>query len=115
MLQQRMTAALGEYVFGTDERELPEIVLDLLRERGWTAAAAESCTGGMVAARLTDIPGSSDVFAGGVVTYSNELKRRASGRAGTRCSPATGRSAPRRPRRWPPARASGWEPTSRWR
>ena len=74
VLQERMTAALGEYVFGTDERELPEIVLDLLRERGWTAAAAESCTGGMVAARLTDIPGSSDVFAGGVVTYSNELK-----------------------------------------
>ena len=69
-----MTAALGEHVFGTDERELPEIVLDLLRERAWTAAAAESCTGGMVAARLTDIPGSSDVFAGGVVTYSNELK-----------------------------------------
>jgi len=74
-LRERMTAALGEHVFGTDERELPEIVLDLLRERGWTAAAAESCTGGMVAARLTDVPGSSDGFAGGVVTYSNELKQ----------------------------------------
>lgn len=74
-LAERMTAALGEHVFSTDERTLPEIVLALLRERGWTAATAESCTGGMVAARLTDIPGSSDAFAGGVVAYSDELKR----------------------------------------
>jgi nicotinamide-nucleotide amidase len=74
-LAERMTAALGEFVFSTDERTLPEIVLDLLRGRGWTAATAESCTGGMVAARLTDIPGSSDAFAGGVVAYSNELKQ----------------------------------------
>jgi nicotinamide-nucleotide amidase len=73
-LAARMTAALGENVFSTDERTLPEIVIDALRERGWTAATAESCTGGMVAARLTEIPGSSDVFLGGVVSYSNELK-----------------------------------------
>jgi competence/damage-inducible protein CinA-like protein len=74
-LNERMTAALGEHVFGTDERELPEIVLELLRDRGWTAATAESCTGGMVAARLTDIAGSSDAFAGGVVAYSDALKQ----------------------------------------
>jgi nicotinamide-nucleotide amidase len=74
-LAQRMTEALGEHVFATDERPLPEIVLDLLRARGWTAATAESCTGGMVAARLTDVPGSSEAFAGGVVTYSDELKQ----------------------------------------
>jgi competence/damage-inducible protein CinA-like protein len=73
-LAERLTEALREYVFSTDERTLPEIVLDALRERGWTAATAESCTGGMVAARLTDIPGSSDVFLGGVVSYSNGLK-----------------------------------------
>jgi competence/damage-inducible protein CinA-like protein len=73
-LAARLTAALGEHVFSTDERTLPEIVLDALRERGWTAATAESCTGGMVAARLTDIPGSSEVFLGGVVSYSNALK-----------------------------------------
>jgi len=73
-LAERMTTALGDNVFATDERPLPEIVLDLLRESGWTAATAESCTGGMVAARLTDIAGSSDAFAGGVVVYSNELK-----------------------------------------
>jgi nicotinamide-nucleotide amidase len=74
-LAERMTADLGEHVFATDERPLPEIVLDLLRLRGWTAATAESCTGGMVAARLTEVPGSSEAFMGGVVTYSDELKQ----------------------------------------
>ena len=73
-MNERMTAALGEFVFAADERPLAEIVLDLLRARGWKAATAESCTGGMVAAKLTDIAGSSDAFAGGVVVYSNELK-----------------------------------------
>jgi nicotinamide-nucleotide amidase len=69
-----MRAELGEHVFSTDERPLAEIVLDLLRSRGWTGATAESCTGGMVAAALTAIAGSSDAFTGGVVAYSNELK-----------------------------------------
>jgi nicotinamide-nucleotide amidase len=73
-MSERMTAALGDFVFATDERPLAELVLDLLRERGWTAATAESCTGGLVAGRLTDIAGSSDAFAGGAVVYSNELK-----------------------------------------
>ncbi len=73
-MDERMTAALGEFVFAHDERPLSEIALGLLRERGWTAATAESCTGGMVAGKLTDIAGSSDVFAGGIVAYSNELK-----------------------------------------
>ncbi len=48
--------------------------LDLARTKGLTVSAAESCTGGMVAAALTDIPGSSDVFLAGVVTYSNAAK-----------------------------------------
>jgi nicotinamide-nucleotide amidase len=69
-LASEMRAELGDHVFATDERPLPEIVLDLLRSRGWTGATAESCTGGMVAAALTDI-----AFAGGVVAYSNTLKR----------------------------------------
>jgi nicotinamide-nucleotide amidase len=73
-MNERMTASLGEFVFAHDERPLSEIVLDLLGEQGWTAATAESCTGGLVAAGLSDIAGSSEAFAGGVVAYSNELK-----------------------------------------
>ncbi|MEL6551236.1 MAG: CinA family protein [Pseudomonadota bacterium] len=49
-------------------------LLDALRARGWTVTAAESCTGGMVAAALTDVAGSSDVFERGFVTYSNAAK-----------------------------------------
>jgi nicotinamide-nucleotide amidase len=58
----------------TDTRTLAETVLDLCRRRGWKLATAESCTGGMVAAALTDIAGSSDVVERGFVTYSNEAK-----------------------------------------
>jgi nicotinamide-nucleotide amidase len=75
-LWRRMHGALGDHVFATDERPLPEIVLALARERGLTLATAESCTGGLVAGELTSIAGSSDVVAGGAVTYSNELKQR---------------------------------------
>lgn len=49
-------------------------LLDLARKLGWGIATAESCTGGMIAAALTDIPGSSDVFDCGIVTYSNKAK-----------------------------------------
>jgi nicotinamide-nucleotide amidase len=62
------------FVFSHDERSTPELVLDLLRERGLTLGTAESCTGGLVAGRLTDVPGSSDVFRGAVVAYANEVK-----------------------------------------
>ena len=65
---------LERHLFSEDEREVAEIVLDLCRERGLTLAAAESCTGGLVSARLTAIAGSSDVFRGGVVAYANEVK-----------------------------------------
>jgi nicotinamide-nucleotide amidase len=58
----------------TDTRTLAETVLDLCRRRGWKLATAESCTGGMVAAALTDIAGSSAVVERGFVTYSNEAK-----------------------------------------
>ncbi len=72
--QAAVGAALGSDVFGSDGRSMEEIVGTLLRERGWTIAAAESCTGGLLLSRLTDIPGSSDYVAGGAVLYSNELK-----------------------------------------
>jgi len=61
---------------GTDARALARALLDLCRARKLTIATAESCTGGLVAATLTDIPGSSDVFDRGFITYSNEAKRK---------------------------------------
>ena len=70
----QLVGALGDCVFATDGRTLPKLIGDLLRERGLTLAAAESCTGGLLMQRLTDLPGSSDYVAGGVVAYSNTLK-----------------------------------------
>lgn len=63
-----------EHVYGEGEADLAELVLEAARRRGLTLATAESCTGGLVGARLTEIPGSSDVYLGGVVAYANELK-----------------------------------------
>ncbi|MBM3679556.1 MAG: nicotinamide-nucleotide amidohydrolase family protein, partial [Actinobacteria bacterium] len=71
-----MREPVEEHVFAEDERSVGEIVLGLCRARGWTLGTAESCTGGLVAARLTDVPGSSDVYLGSIVAYANEIKRR---------------------------------------
>ncbi len=65
---------LGDFCYGTDAESLEEAVVHLLTEKHQTVATAESCTGGLVAKRITDIPGSSDVFHMGVVTYSNDIK-----------------------------------------
>jgi nicotinamide-nucleotide amidase len=69
-----LTLAIGDAVFTTDNRLLPHVVGDMLRERRLTIAAAESCTGGLLMQRLTDVPGSSAYVKGGVVAYSNEIK-----------------------------------------
>jgi nicotinamide-nucleotide amidase len=61
-------------VFSTDGRVLEEVVGDLLKVRSLTIAAAESCTGGLLMSRLTDVPGSSAYVRGGIVAYSNDLK-----------------------------------------
>jgi nicotinamide-nucleotide amidase len=75
----RLTNALREAhpraLFAEDEQAIESIVLGLARERGLTIAAAESCTGGLVSGRLTSVPGSSEVFVGGVVAYEDRLKR----------------------------------------
>src|SRR5262245_27939005 len=63
---------LARHLFAEDERGVEEVVLDLCRARGWTLATAESCTGGLVAARLTSVAGSSDVFLGSIVSYAND-------------------------------------------
>jgi nicotinamide-nucleotide amidase len=70
LLRQRA----GDYAYGEDDDDLAALVLERARARGKTLGTAESCTGGLVGGRLTEIPGSSDVFMGGVVCYSNELK-----------------------------------------
>ena len=67
---------LGEYVDGMDIESVEEAVLPLLNEKGLFFAAAESCTGGDIARRITEIPGASTVFLGGCVTYTNEAKAR---------------------------------------
>jgi nicotinamide-nucleotide amidase len=69
-----MRELLAGYLFAEDERPVAEIVLELVRERGWTLGAAESCTGGMLAQWVTAIPGSSQGFLGSLVTYSNQAK-----------------------------------------
>jgi len=70
---------LERYLFSEDERSIADLVLGLCRDRGLRLATAESCTGGLVAAWLTDVPGSSDVVAGGVVAYADDVKRDALG------------------------------------
>ena len=70
-----LQAALGPSVYSTDGRALEVVVGDLLRARGWTIAVAESCSGGLLSSRLTDVPGSSTYFDRGAVCYSNDAKR----------------------------------------
>ena len=64
----------GEHAYGEDGVDLAAVVLERARRLGCSLATAESCTGGLVGARLTEIPGSSEVYQGGVVCYSNRLK-----------------------------------------
>jgi nicotinamide-nucleotide amidase len=73
-LAESLRTSLDRYLFSEDERSIAEIVLDACRARGLTLATAESCTGGLVAARLTGVSGSSDVFRGAVVAYANDVK-----------------------------------------
>lgn len=75
-LAGKIVGKLGVSVFSTHGERMEEVVGSLLRERGETLATAESCTGGLVGERITNVPGSSDYFLEGVITYSNEAKTR---------------------------------------
>ena len=66
---------LGELVFAVDDETMEMVVSDLLRERGWTLGLAESLTGGLVGSRVSDAPGSSEIFKGSIVSYATEVKR----------------------------------------
>jgi nicotinamide-nucleotide amidase len=74
-LEETLARALERHLFARDERSVEEIVLALCRARGLSLAAAESCTGGLVSARLTSVPGASDAFVGSIVVYSDNMKR----------------------------------------
>lgn len=74
-VEREVRSLLGELVYGADVGSLEEVVLAALKEKHLTAGFAESCTGGLLCKRLTDLPGSSAVLKGGIVSYTNEVKQ----------------------------------------
>ena len=74
-LETALTERLEQWLFARDERRVEELVLSLARAQRLRLATAESCTGGLVAARFTAVPGSSESFVGGVVAYADDVKR----------------------------------------
>ncbi len=73
---ERFLEKYGEFVYALGREEMEEVVGRLLKERGLKLATAESCTGGLLSARIVNVPGSSAYFVGGFVVYANELKTR---------------------------------------
>ena len=73
-IESVIRARVGKYIYGAGEEELEQVVGAILRERGVRIAVAESCTGGLIADKITNVPGSSDYFERGVVAYSNASK-----------------------------------------
>ncbi len=73
-LESKILERIGKYVYGYDGESLAEVVGLMLKEKNLTLAVAESCTGGLLGKYITDIPGSSDYFVGGVIAYSNGIK-----------------------------------------
>jgi nicotinamide-nucleotide amidase len=75
-VEAAVRASVGRFIYGVDEETLEEVVGRGLRGRRLTLAVAESCTGGMLGGRITNVAGASDYFLGGVIAYSNALKER---------------------------------------
>ncbi len=73
--EQEIRRLLGQHIFGEGDSELDQVVVALLAERKKSLAVAESCTGGLIAHRITNVPGASSVFRGGLVAYSNDAKQ----------------------------------------
>ena len=73
-MEEILTPVIEKYVYGYDDVSLEEVVGNRLRELGLTLATAESCTGGLLGHRITDVSGSSDYYLGGVVSYNNKAK-----------------------------------------
>ena len=72
--ETKVRELVGDVVFGLDGETMESVVLGLLQERGWSLGVAESVTGGLVGGRITNVPGSSAVFRGGVISYASEVK-----------------------------------------
>jgi nicotinamide-nucleotide amidase len=72
----RLTAILHDALYGVNQETMAQVVGSLLRERRLRLCVAESCTGGLISSKITEVPGSSEWFAGGIVAYSNELKEK---------------------------------------
>lgn len=73
---KQLKGLLGDYIFGYDQDSLEGVIGNMLREKGLTLAVAESCTGGMLGEMVTAVPGSSDYFKGGIISYSGEIKEK---------------------------------------
>ncbi len=71
---ERVAEILADYTFSTDDQTMEQVVLDLLRAQGLSLGVAESITGGLITARLTSVPGASEVLRGGIVSYASEVK-----------------------------------------
>jgi len=73
-VEEEIRRRVGDYLYGYDQDTLETVAGQALRAAGWTLALAESCTGGLIASRIVNVPGSSEYFLGGVVAYSNNAK-----------------------------------------
>jgi nicotinamide-nucleotide amidase len=73
-IEARVRATLGQHIFGIDDETPQSVALDMLMARGLTLATMESCTGGLLSSLITDIPGSSNAFRGGLISYATDLK-----------------------------------------
>ncbi len=81
-LASEVRVRIADYVYADEDSNMERVVGQLLTSRGLTVATAESCTGGLIGHRLTDVPGSSAYYSGGIVAYSNDLKQRLLGVSG---------------------------------
>lgn len=73
-MEKRIRNLIGPYIVAVDDKDMEDTIAGMLNNRGLTLAVAESCTGGRIGNRLTNVPGSSGFFLGGVIAYSNEAK-----------------------------------------
>ena len=73
-MTERVRKLAGDYIYSLEDEELNEVVVRILKEKGLTIASSESCTGGMFAAAITDVPGASEVLSSSYITYSSESK-----------------------------------------